>query len=104
MAQTTPVLEKLRRLETLISRNKGDKVMELTIKKLFEIERKTCKAELSRLKRKMRKFEREYKMDSEGFMAKWEKGKLNDKESYFVWSSLCSMYKKTHEKLNALEE
>jgi hypothetical protein len=103
MAQTIPVLETLRRLEAFSSKNSGDGVMELTIKKLFEMEKRTCKVELSRLKRKLCKFEREHGMDSEEFMAKWEEGKLDDRESYFIWNSLCSMYEKTVEKLRVLE-
>lgn len=40
----------------------------------------------------MRAFEEEYGMSSHLFFDLWEEGKLANKDAFFVWASLCSMY------------
>jgi hypothetical protein len=42
------------------------------------------------LRSRLRRFEAEYRMESEEFLMRWEAGTLPHRDAFFAWAGLCS--------------
>ncbi len=58
---------------------------------------------MKRYESKLSKLEKEYGMDTEKFLQKFEEGKLGDDEDFFEWFALAEAKKHWQEKLEDLE-
>lgn len=58
---------------------------------------------LLRYSAKISKFEKRYKMTTEKFVEKFEKGKIGDDQNYFEWFALSKAKKHWKEKLKQLQ-
>lgn len=80
-----------------------DEYLSRSIGKIIEHEKEKTSQELQLLRKDLARFESDYKMSSNEFFNRFEKGELGDKEDYFEWSAIFQMYKRSMERLKMLE-
>ncbi|MFP4687921.1 MAG: hypothetical protein ACLFN5_07445 [bacterium] len=59
---------------------------------------------LERFRRKIKSYEKEYKMDTEAFVDQFDRGELEDSEDFFEWRALYKSVKHWEEKVKTLEK
>ncbi|MBI4825038.1 MAG: hypothetical protein HY807_01260 [Nitrospirae bacterium] len=96
-------LLQVRNLEKFIQKHGDDAVLSQTISKIVDY--KICKyaAEIKRLDKDLKKFERTYKKESARFLKEFKEGKLGDDMDFIEWSSLCQMRNNLTDKKLELE-
>ena len=88
------------RIKYLLSKKSDKEVFfkDFLMYKIRELEKGIVKMKID-----MRKYENQYKMSSEVFFEKFEKGEFGDEEDYMIWSGLCELYQKDTEELIRLK-
>ena len=62
------------------------------------------KKKIESLLQKLQKYEKQYKMTSEEFITKFDKGKLGDEEVFFEWYADIKTLREVQKKLQLLEK
>lgn len=57
----------------------------LTLKKMMEVELSIIKKEMKKIKDKLKDFEKKFKMSSDEFFKKFNNGELGDKREFIKW-------------------
>ena len=100
------VLRKIKNLESLFRNGSDDEVVlqtvDATVNKLLDYERQKFGRDLEDIRRKIRRFEKEYKMDSSSFYRKFNDGKMGDSMDYMEWYALCDIQKRISDRLAKL--
>jgi hypothetical protein len=86
-------LEKVKLLEKYIAADVStiDPVMELAIEKLLKREASRLDELRQRLLKQKTEFEEKYRLDSEEFYRRYEKGMMGDDMDYVEWSATVDM-------------
>lgn len=100
MQETTK--EILQNIGKIFERGLQDEYLSRSIKKIAEHEKGKISQEIQLLKKDLARFEMDYKMSSDDFYDRFEKGELGDKEDYFEWSAIFQMYKRSMERFKIL--
>lgn len=98
-------LEKLKRLEQLLSKDNGgsDPVVEQTLDKLLDYEKQNMVKLKNELLAECKAFENHYSMPSNEFLPQFEGGKLGDAMDFIEWASTIDMLKRTEQRIKILE-
>jgi len=103
MSQTDSTLSKLNALEILYRRGYQSEVIDRAMDKLIAMERHRAQQELTDLEGRLRELEIRYKMTSEDFQARFQRGELGDDADFFEWSAFYDMRQAVRERLQNLE-
>lgn len=85
-------LSKVKNLEKFIEKHGEDPFISQSILKMLDYKIANYAAEMKRLDKEMKTFERTYGMKSSVFFKKFSEGKLGDNMDFIEWSSLYRMY------------
>lgn len=96
-------LSKVKNLEKFIEKHGEDPFISQSILKMLDYKIANYAAEMKRLDKEMKTFERTYGMKSSVFFKKFSEGKLGDTMDFIEWSSLYRMYNRLQEKKVELE-
>lgn len=96
-------LSKVKNLEKFIEMHGEDPFISQSILKMLDYKIANYAAEMKRLDKEMKTFERTYGMKSSVFFKKFSEGKLGDTMDFIEWSSLYRMYNRLQEKKVELE-
>ena len=66
-------------------------------------EEQKFRRDLGDIRKKIRKFEKNYKMDSSSFYRKFNDGKMGDSMDYMEWYALCDMQRRISNRLAKLK-
>lgn len=90
------ILEKIKILERYVSVDPSmiDSVMEMTIDKLLNREAKRMDNMQTRIKDQITAFEAKYKMRSEEFQHRYDKGSMGDDMDFIEWAATLDMQEK----------
>lgn len=58
---------------------------------------------LENFSKKLKEFEKKYRLKTSSFLKLFEKGELSDKQDFFEWFAVCQGKKHWEEKLSALK-
>lgn len=99
------VLEKMRKLEEYIAADSAavDPVLELTLDKLLAREITRATARKKSLTAQIAKFEQQYHLGSEDFLAQFQAGTLGDDIDFIEWAATLEMLKNLNDRLTLLE-
>jgi len=86
-------------IEKLVEAKVDQNFVEQTLQKLLERERFIIQNNLAECQKEMKVFEKKYRMNSDEFLEKFNKGKLDDRDDYIKWFSL----KDTYDRLKRLD-
>lgn len=89
-------------LEKLHKANVDQEFIGLTLQKLLERERFVIQDYITACQREMKKFEKKYGMNSDDFIDKFNKGKLDDRNEFIKWFSLKDGYERLRKLLQEL--
>lgn len=102
------VLRKIKNLESLFRNGSDDEVVlqtvDTTVNKLLHYEEQKFGRDLEGIRRKVRRFEKKYKMDSTSFYRKFNDGRMGDSMDYMEWHALCDMQKRISDSMCILAE
>ena len=89
----TPVLEKVKQLESYIKISNGqvDPILESTISKLLDRERQRHLDQLGQLRSQVAEFEDRHGIPSDEFYPRFERGDLGDNMDFIEWSATIEM-------------
>jgi len=93
----------IQKIGKIFEKGLQDEYLSQSIGKIIEHEREITTQEIQSLKKEMEHFEGLYKMPSDDFFRRFEKGELGDREDYFEWSALFQMYRRSIERFEMLE-
>ena len=79
-----------------------DRVLELTIDKLFDRETSRLVSQKARLEQQLADFERRYSLNSEEFYERFEQGELGDAMDFVEWSATYEMAANLRRRLSIL--
>lgn len=79
-------------LEKLHKANVDQEFIGLTLQKLLERERFVIQDHITECQKEMKQFEKKYSMNSDEFIDKFNKGKLDDRDEFIKWFSLKDSY------------
>ncbi|MEA1925481.1 MAG: hypothetical protein U9M95_06390 [Candidatus Altiarchaeota archaeon] len=79
-------------IEKLVEARVGQDFVEQTLRKLLERERFIVQNNLADCQKEMKVFEKKYRMSSDEFLDKFNKGRLDDRDDYINWFSLKDTY------------
>lgn len=96
-------LSRVKNLEKFIEKHGEDPFILQSISKLLDYKIKNYEAEIKRLDKELKAYERTYRMKSSIFFKKFSEGKLGDNMDFVEWSSLYQMYNRFLEKKVELE-
>ncbi|MBE7444828.1 MAG: hypothetical protein HS132_06120 [Planctomycetia bacterium] len=96
-------LLKVKNLEKFIEKHGDDSFISQSISKMLAYKIKNYEAEIKRLDKELKTFERTYGMKSSVFFKKFSEGRLGDNMDFIEWSSLYQMYNGLLEKKVELE-
>ena len=99
------VLSKVKRLEEYVPSTNAsslDRVLELTIDKLFDRETSRLISQKARLEQQLADFERRYYLNSEEFYEKFERGEMGDVMDFIEWSATYEMAANLRHRLSIL--
>ena len=96
-------LARVKNLEQFIAKHGDDVLISRTISKMLNYKIQQYEAEIRRLGKQLRKFERVHKMKSADFFRDFMEGKLGDDLDLVEWSSLYQMRQHLLEKKAVLE-
>ncbi len=88
----TPILEKLRLLQDLVTRDESeDAVMDATVSKLISYELGKLKERQKRIREKLAVFEERYGLETEVFTRRFREGRMGDETDLFEWAALADI-------------
>lgn len=101
----TTTLEKVRRLEKYLAvdRSATDPVLDTTIDKLLDRERKRVLSLKKRLVEQCQMYEETYTLKSGEFYDRYENGALGDDMDFIEWAATIEMLKNAEKRLTFLE-
>ncbi|NOZ59302.1 MAG: hypothetical protein GXO66_06990 [Euryarchaeota archaeon] len=73
------------------------------VKEAFERERRLLRKKLQFYEKRLESFEKEYKMSSEEFQRRFNRGEIGDDKTWFEWLFALKVYNQLKERLSALE-
>jgi len=73
------------------------------LKSSLELKRRTLEFNLRRYRERLSAFERQYRMRSQEFAAKFEVGDLGDDAEWFEWQYVFDAYNETNRQLELLK-
>lgn len=94
----------IKKIEKIFEKDLQDEYLSRSLGKILGYEKDKTITEVKSLKDELLRFEKNYKMSSDEFFQRFERGEMGDEEDYFEWSAMYQMYKKSEERLNMLEE
>jgi len=99
------ILEKVKLLEKYIAVDAAaiDPVMDLSIEKLLKRETSRMDKLKQRLLRQKTEYEEKYKLNSEEFCIRYEKGIMGDDMDYVEWSATVDMLAGVEKRLSLLQ-
>jgi len=100
------ILEKVKLLERYIAVDVAavDPVMELVIEKLLKREATRMDELKQRLSGQKTEFEEKYRLNSEEFCRRYEKGEMGDDMDYVEWSATVDMLAGIEKRLSLLQQ
>jgi hypothetical protein len=96
-------LARVKHLEHFITRHGDDVLISRTISKMLSYKIQQYDAEIRKLGKELKRFERVHKMSSPDFFGDFMDGKLGDDMDFVEWSSLYQMRQHLIEKKAELE-
>ncbi len=85
-------LSKVKNLEKFIEKHGEDPFISQSISKMLDYKIKHYEAEIKRLDKELKTFERTYGMKSSVFFKKFSEGRLGDDMNFIEWSSLYQIH------------
>jgi hypothetical protein len=104
MAVAEKTLDRLQHLEFLYRQGYQSEIIDLSVEKILDLERTQAQRELAELQFRLEAYEHQYKMTSQEFIKRFERGELGDNAEFVEWSVFYDMWKTVHERLKVLEE
>jgi hypothetical protein len=98
-------MTKVKRLEEYVASTDAsarDRVLELTIDKLLDRETSRLISQKARLEQQLAGFERKYRLNSDEFYEKFERGELGDAMDFIEWSATYEMVANLRRQLSIL--
>jgi hypothetical protein len=95
-------LTKLQVITGLYRRGYQSDVIDRTLDKLLAMERDQAQRELTGLEKRLREFETQYRMSSDDFFQRFQRGELGDSADFFEWSACYDMCRSVHDRLETL--
>ena len=96
-------IAKLKSLEKFLESETEDLAVQMTIDKLIEQKIAEEQRSMRHLKRKLKKFERRYRMVSETFYEQFSQGELGDSADFVEWFAYCDMYRRSSDRIQLLK-
>jgi hypothetical protein len=97
------ILDKLKKLQNLYHYEGNNDILNLTLDKLIEYEIKNSQENLGELKEELEIYESKYRLSSEDFYRRFQKGEFGDKLDLVEWSIFYKMWLYAQERLQILE-
>ncbi len=97
------IFDKIQALETIFRSGYYNDVIERILDKIIISERDKAAAELTDIQNHIQTFEKKYKMASDIFYSRFQKGELGDDADFFEWSAFYDMYQSVRKRLASLE-
>ena len=95
--------DKIKNIGKIFERGLQDEYLSRSIGKIIEHERDKTMREIETFRRDLVRFEDAYRITSNEFFERFEKGELGDNEDYFEWSAIVQMHRRSTERLAMLE-
>ncbi|MFQ5888070.1 MAG: hypothetical protein ACE5HY_05185 [Candidatus Hydrothermarchaeales archaeon] len=96
-------IETIQNLGKIFEKGLEDEYLSRSLWKIIKHEKERTSQDIQSLRKDLDKFESEYKMSSDDFINRFEKGKMGDEEDYFEWAAIFKMYKRSMERFEMLE-
>jgi hypothetical protein len=102
MSIGSQTLARIQSLERLYRRGYRSKTVDATIDKLLALEQDRIRRELVDIERRLRAFEKKYRLSSDEFHHQFQAGGLGDDGDMFEWNAFYQMWLSLREQLAEL--
>lgn len=103
MSQPTQIIDKLQIIQNLCQSGYQSNLIQNTLSKIIDLEKKQALQEASDLQQKLEKYENKYQLSSTNFYQQFMAGELDDSMDFTEWSIFYDMWQSVQNRLDLLQ-